>query len=487
MRHRTVALSTLTTLAAGLVFASPAQAADGPVTDLGIAPGARVNRTVELRPTVAAEADVAQLQLWANNAPVAYDYAAPWSLSWNTRGIIDQDVPVYLVAVDKDGNKTPTGKVTVRVDNYAPLASFPQGWGSSQQYPASNNSFTGIQRFSLTPAGDADTVRWIQLSVGGQVIDTATAAPWPVTWDTSAFPEGVVKLTATTTDDLGNTTQNSAWLWVDRTGPATTVRFPQVAGYVSVHQPLAVEASDPATVDRAELYLNGVLADTATLNGAGVADLDLAAGTANGPATLTVKTYDHLGNVTEQTRSVVVDNDKPVAAGAPGSSYLRGTFGAGVSNFRDATGAAYLAVYFDDFRGTGFTERSPWYVHVNSRAVADGRHTLAWDVKDKAGNLTQLRRSVYVDNTAPAVRFGTAPKNRAKLTRKVTVKAIAADRFGIARVQLLVNGKVVATDSKAAFSFTLNPKKFGKKFTVQLRAYDRAGNVKYSTKRTYRR
>lgn len=32
----------------------------------------------------------------------------------------------------------------------------------------------------------------------------------------------------------------------------------------------------------------------------------------------------------------------------------------------------------------------------------------------------------------------------------------------------------VATDTRAGYSFTLNPKKFGKRFTVQLRTYDRA-------------
>ncbi|SFG02025.1 hypothetical protein SAMN05421541_1471, partial [Actinoplanes philippinensis] len=31
------------------------------------------------------------------------------------------------------------------------------------------------------------------------------------------------------------------------------------------------------------------------------------------------------------------------------------------------------------------------------------------------------------------------------------------------------------------------PKKYGKKFTVQFRVYDRAGNSKLTTKRTYRR
>jgi hypothetical protein len=52
---------------------------------------------------------------------------------------------------------------------------------------------------------------------------------------------------------------------------------------------------------------------------------------------------------------------------------------------------------------------------------------------------------------------------------------------------LLVNGKAVKTDTTAGYAFTVNPKKYGKKFTVRVRAYDKAGNVKYSSTRTYKR
>ena len=51
------------------------------------------------------------------------------------------------------------------------------------------------------------------------------------------------------------------------------------------------------------------------------------------------------------------------------------------------------------------------------------------------------------------------------------------NEVGINRVEMLINGKVVATDRKAAYRLALNPKKYGKKFTVQLRAYDKAGTV----------
>jgi hypothetical protein len=54
-------------------------------------------------------------------------------------------------------------------------------------------------------------------------------------------------------------------------------------------------------------------------------------------------------------------------------------------------------------------------------------------------------------------------------------------------VELLVDGKVRGADTKAEYRFTLTPATYGRTFTVQLRAYDQAGNVAYSEKRTYRR
>jgi len=33
----------------------------------------------------------------------------------------------------------------------------------------------------------------------------------------------------------------------------------------------------------------------------------------------------------------------------------------------------------------------------------------------------------------------------------------------------------------------VNPKKYGRKFTVRIRAYDKAGNVRYTSARTYKR
>lgn len=126
------------------------------------------------------------------------------------------------------------------------------------------------------------------------------------------------------------------------------------------------------------------------------------------------------------------------------------------------------------------------YVWTVTPAV-QGPVTVEWTVTDRRGNRRIARRSVVNDTVKPTLKVTKAPKDKAKLTGSVTLTATAADRNGVARVQLLVNGKVVGTDTKAAYRFTLNPKKYGKKFTVQLRAYDRAGNVTTGGKFSYRR
>jgi hypothetical protein len=51
----------------------------------------------------------------------------------------------------------------------------------------------------------------------------------------------------------------------------------------------------------------------------------------------------------------------------------------------------------------------------------------------------------------------------------------------------MINGKVVATDTTAAYKFSINTKKYGKKIQVRLRAYDRAGNVTTTSTRTWYR
>jgi hypothetical protein len=481
-----VALLTLATSLTAGPAAAPVYAAGSPVVDFGVSPGQYVNKTVVITPTIAEGADVSRVVLYADGTQVTADNAAPWSLSWNTLGRFDGEWRLQLGVIDSAGVETRSETVTVQVINHGAAAYFP--WPDNLQR-STLNTFNGVKNFdfSVSPHTKLDAVTRVELLMNDKVIDSTTSAPWTVTWDTTG-PDGLVTLRSRTYDVLGNVGTSKVYAYVDRTPPSLDVGFDHVDSYVNRNGRIHIGSEDVSAVDRVELWVNGKLIRTdrsICCNGLGAIALPFDPTAVNGTATMTVRSYDAIGNMAEHTRTVTVDNNGPAVTFSPAAnSYVRGTFTTALTSAKDATGVIYLSGYLGDLT---FTHRAPWAVRIDSRRVADGRRTLRIDVQDKAGNVTTVRRPITVDNTAPAIKYTQAPKNKAKVAKTFKVATAASDRYGVARVQLLVNGKVVATDTKATYGFAVNPKKYGKKFTVQLRAYDKAGNVKYTAKRTYRR
>jgi archaellum component FlaF (FlaF/FlaG flagellin family) len=108
-------------------------------------------------------------------------------------------------------------------------------------------------------------------------------------------------------------------------------------------------------------------------------------------------------------------------------------------------------------------------------------------VYDKAGNVKVLDRWITADNTPPTVRITKAPTNNSKVKGTVKVYYTGSDKYGIKNYQFLVNGKVVQTHSTTKVAFSFVASKYSKNITVQVRAYDLAGNVKYTSKLYYHR
>jgi hypothetical protein len=72
----------------------------------------------------------------------------------------------------------------------------------------------------------------------------------------------------------------------------------------------------------------------------------------------------------------------------------------------------------------------------------------------------------------------TSPASGASVTGKVTVTASASDDVRVVRVELYVDGQLIATDTSSPFSFSWNTKPLTKtQHTLQVKAYDAAGNV----------
>ena len=91
---------------------------------------------------------------------------------------------------------------------------------------------------------------------------------------------------------------------------------------------------------------------------------------------------------------------------------------------------------------------------------------------DRGGNVVTAARRVTVDNWGPSVRIAAGPP---AATRRLT--AVAADRNGVARLELLVNGKITQRYPGGRHRFAVRTAR-GKAMTVRVRAYDRAGNAR---------
>jgi hypothetical protein len=262
---------------------------------------------------------------------------------------------------------------------------------------------------------------------------------------------------------------------VDFAGTYSTNRLDTGAGWVGAISKVKPTIADESPIARTEWRVNGVLTSsepTFTWDARPVT---------TPTATVELRVWDAAGNTSAKSFLVNIDKAAPATTVYPAQrALIRGTTFVTSIRASDRGGVAYT-----DLQGS--VHPAGPVASVRLKSGKDATRTLTWLAVDKLGNSASVKRTVIVDNTVPALKLTKAPKNGAKLTKTVTLTASASDRNGIAKVQLLVNGKVVATDAKAAYAFTLNPTKYGKKFTVQVRAYDKAGNVKYLAKRTYRR
>jgi subtilisin family serine protease len=134
----------------------------------------------------------------------------------------------------------------------------------------------------------------------------------------------------------------------------------------------------------------------------------------------------------------------------------------------DQRGVARVQLYAGG-RLTGTDTVAPYAFRWQS-APRTGTLPLELRAYDRAGNVAVVRRYVRADNTVPAVRV-------VKRGRYVTARA--TDASGVARLELLVNGRVAARYAGYLRQFRVPT---GAR-TVQVRAYDRAGNVRVAAAR----
>jgi len=259
----------------------------------------------------------------------------------------------------------------------------------------------------------------------------------------------------------------------DTTKPKASFTAPAVNAIVGSKVTTTISASDNKKVTKAQLYVAGKLAGTRT---AAPWSLTPSLAGKNGTVKLEWRVYDAAGNKTVVTRTVVADNTKPKASfSAPAVNALVGSKTATTVAVSDNTKVVKAQLYV---AGTlvGTRTAAPWSLTPNL-AGKNGSVPLEWRVYDAAGNSAAVTRTVIVDSTAPTVSITGGLDSDGYLSGPQTITVDASDDRALKYVEIIVNGQVVARDTTAPYTATIDASKYGK-IIYSARATDTAGNIR---------
>jgi len=205
-----------------------------------------------------------------------------------------------------------------------------------------------------------------------------------------------------------------------------------------------------------------------TINGVGVAhagehftaSVDLQEGTNY----LVFVATDVAGNPTTINRTVIFDSLPPVITVTnPPEEYLTNISSLNVSGNADDRALTTVTVNGQTFIGDSAKNFSAIV------GLTEGKNYIVIDVRDRAGHITTVKRTVTLDTTAPPLVVYTPDDNL--LTNKPRLRVTGVTELG---ASVTVGGNATAIDGRGSFDFEYQLVE-GQN-TVTVRATDRAGN-----------
>jgi hypothetical protein len=227
--------------------------------------------------------------------------------------------------------------------------------------------------------------------------------------------------------------------------------------------------------------VQGVTVDAGYVYGTGISFRDITSGNNGAPCLVGFDLCSGRGSwadtATTPPPPPPVDTQPPtVAITAPATSaWVRGSVSVS-ANAADNVAVDHVA-FFDGSTLIGTDTSAPY--SVPWATSGDGPHNLTATAFDTSGNSASDTRAVSVDNTPPTATV-TSPTG-GTVSGTITVTADSSDPSpgsGVASVQFLIDGNVVATDVTAPYSTSWNSATTTNgSHAISVRAADGAGNV----------
>lgn len=409
-------------------------------------------KTADLSVTVSATDDVSPQDMlqfaFSLDSEVAFGaWGAATTATFPT--VTDGPHTIYAKTRDQAGNESVPLSVDVRVDTMAP----------SVTLNAPAHLFLTNQPTMLVSGTVTDASAISGVTVNGQPVSLAgTSFTATVT-----LVEGANTLTASATDAAGNVGSAGVSGTLDTVGPVLSFTAPGAEAVLNT-TPLPVTGTVSEAV--MSVTVNGV---AATVSGGTFSATIIPV---RGPNTLTAQASDQAGNPGSATRRFTFDDVAPVVRILTPSSgqVLSQTSLTVTGAVDDASATVTVNEVAATVQGGLFT--------ATGLPVGAGPVTLLAQAADPAGNVSTDQVTLTVDVTPPTIGTLAVPADVTAGTA-VVLWADADDDLGLARLDLLVDGRLVASGTGAvSVSFTVPPDKpVNDTLAVTARAVDVAGQA----------
>jgi thermitase len=172
---------------------------------------------------------------------------------------------------------------------------------------------------------------------------------------------------------------------------------------------------------------------------------------------------------------------------SPTASFLSPASGSSVSGTvavqiaaSDNVGVSLVSLKIDGV-AVGGSNTSSYMFSWNTLSASNGAHVLTASAQDAAGNTSSTSVSVSVYNlsdTSPPTVYVTSPAAGTTAAGNVTVLVDAVDNVAVTKVELYVDGSLVASSTSSPFSTKWNTRKVkAGAHTLVCKAYDSVRNV----------
>ena len=278
--------------------------------------------------------------------------------------------------------------------------------------PSNGATVTGSITFSAT-ATDNTAVNMVYFVIDGMIYNTVLYPPYFTVLNTGGYSNGAHKFMVIAYDNAWNEARQEITVYinnVDTTPPTVTITNPASGATVSGTINIDVRSYDANVVKKIEYYADGALIGTVTTltHPDAFYYASIAWNTAslpNGSHTIVAKGFDSYNNVGTRSITVTVSNvaikdttPPVVSISSPGNgATLKGVTTVSVSA-SDSNSGMYMVLLYVDNKYVGAGWSSPYNFSLDTRAYANGAHTIMVIAFDKANNYSIAAVSVNVAN-----------------------------------------------------------------------------------------